>query len=80
MLAQSMQQQLKAYLANLREPIELIASLDDGAKSAQTRELLEEIASLHDLVSASFDGDHARKPSFEIRRASDHAAAVRFGA
>jgi alkyl hydroperoxide reductase subunit F len=79
MLDQSMQQQLKAYLANLREPIELVASLDDSAKSVKTRELLEEIAALHDLVSASFDGDHARKPSFEIRRASDHAAAVRFG-
>ena len=78
MLDQPMQQQLKTYLANLREPIELVASLDEGAKSAQTRELLEEISALHDLVSASFDGTHARKPSFEIRRASNHAASVRF--
>ena len=78
MLDQTMQDQLKAYLANLREPIELVASLDDSAKSAQTRELLEKISALHDKVSASFDGENARRPSFEIRRASDHAASVRF--
>jgi alkyl hydroperoxide reductase subunit F len=78
MLDDAMKTQLKQYLANLREPIELVASLGDDAKSAQTRELLGEIAALHDLVSASFDGDNARKPSFEIRRASDTSRAVRF--
>ena len=78
MLDQNMTQQLKSYLANLREPVELVASLADDPKSAQTRELLEEIAALHDHVSASFDGTDARKPSFEIRRASDPARSVRF--
>ena len=78
MLDTAMKQQLSAYLANLREPIELVASLGDDAKSAQTRELLEEIAALHDLVSASFDGTDARKPSFVIRRASDAEKWVRF--
>jgi alkyl hydroperoxide reductase subunit F len=78
MLDAAMQTQLKTYLANLREPIELVASLGDDAKSAQTRELLGEIAALHDMVSASFDGDAARKPSFVIRRASDAAKWVRF--
>ena len=78
MLDTAMQTQLKTYLANLREPIELVASLDDGPKSAQTRELLTEIAALHDDVSASFDGDDARRPSFLIRRASDPAKWVRF--
>ncbi|MBO6945105.1 alkyl hydroperoxide reductase subunit F [Altererythrobacter sp.] len=78
MLDTAMKTQLKQYLANLREPIELIASLGDDQKSAQTRKLLEEIAQLHDHVSANFDGDHARKPSFEIRRASDHTRSVRF--
>ncbi len=78
MLDTAMQTQLKTYLANLREPIELVASLGDDAKSAQTRELLEEIAALHEMVSASFDGDDARKPSFVIRRASDPAKWVRF--
>ncbi|MBX7501576.1 alkyl hydroperoxide reductase subunit F [Qipengyuania sp. YG27] len=78
MLDATMTQQLKTYLANLREPVELVASLGEDAKSAQTRELLEEIAALHDFVSASFDGIDARKPSFVIRRASDAEKWVRF--
>ena len=78
MLDATMTQQLKTYLANLREPVELVASLGEDAKSVQTRELLEEIAQLHDLVSASFDGTDARKPSFVIRRASDAEKWVRF--
>ena len=78
MLDTAMQTQLKTYLANLREPIELVASLADDTKSVQTRELLSEIAALHDMVSASFDGDNARRPSFVIRRAGDPAKWVRF--
>ncbi|UOR09422.1 alkyl hydroperoxide reductase subunit F [Qipengyuania flava] len=78
MLDATMTQQLKTYLANLREPVELVASLGDDEKSTQTRELLEEIAALHDLVSANFDGSDARKPSFIIRRGSDAEKWVRF--
>ena len=78
MLDATMTTQLKQYLANLREPIELVASLDDSEKSAKTRELLNEIAALHDLVTASFDGTNERKPSFVIRRASDATKWVRF--
>jgi alkyl hydroperoxide reductase subunit F len=78
MLDAQMTQQLTTYLANLREPIELVASLGDDAKSAQTRELLGEIAALSDLVTASFDGDNARRPSFIVRRASDAEKWVRF--
>ncbi|WP_369026167.1 alkyl hydroperoxide reductase subunit F [Qipengyuania sp. RANM35] len=78
MLDATMTQQLKTYLANLREPVELVASLGDDAKSAQTRELLEEIGALHDLVSARFDGTDARRPSFVIRRGSDAEKWVRF--
>ena len=79
MLDASMTKQLASYLENLREPIELVASLGDDAKSAQTRELLEEIAALHDMVSARFDGTHDRKPSFAISRVSDAQTSVRFG-
>ncbi|TIX51065.1 alkyl hydroperoxide reductase subunit F [Alteraurantiacibacter aquimixticola] len=78
MLDANMTQQLQQYLGNLREPIELVASLDDSKRSSDTRELLEEIAALSDKVSASFDGDHDRKPSFIIRRASDAGKWVRF--
>ena len=78
MLDAAMQTQLRTYLANLREPIELVASLGADEKSAQTRELLGEIAALHDMVTASFEGDDARKPSFVVRRADDPAKWVRF--
>ena len=78
MLDANMQGQLKQYLANLREPIELVATLDDGEKSAQTRELLSEIADLHEMVTARFDGSNARTPSFDIVRASDPSARVTF--
>jgi len=78
MLDASLTQQLKQYLAMLREPIELVATLGDDARSAQTRELLEEIAAQSGRVAAHFDGQSSRVPSFVIRRASDHAAAVEF--
>jgi alkyl hydroperoxide reductase subunit F len=78
MLDANLKQQLQQYLGMLREPIELVASLGDDAKSAETRELLTTIASLSDKVTATFDGSDARKPSFVIRRAGDHAAAVTF--
>ncbi len=78
MLDAAMQAQLKTYLGNLREGVELVASLGDCEKSRQTRALIEQIASLHDLVTARFDGTDARKPSFVIRRASDAEKWVRF--
>ncbi len=68
--------QLKAYLGNLRRPIELVASLDDSAKSAETRALVEEIAAQSDKVTARFDGTDARKPSFAIRADEGRAQAV----
>jgi NADH-dependent peroxiredoxin subunit F len=78
MLDANLQAQLKQYLGNLREGVELVASLDDSEKSRQTRALIEQIASLHDLVTARFDGTDDRKPSFVIRRASDAEKWVRF--
>ncbi len=78
MLDQNLKDQLKTYLGNLREPIELVASLGEGRKSDETRELLEAIDGLSDKVSASFDGDDTRRPSFIVRRASDAARWVRF--
>ena len=78
MLDANLTQQLKQYLANLREAIELVATLGDGRKSAETRELLEEIAALHEMVTARFDGTASRKPSFAIRRVADPSASVEF--
>ena len=69
MLDANLKTQLQGYLQNVSKPVELIASLDDGAKSAEMKALLEDIASVSDgKVSVRLDGDDARKPSFEIRR------------
>jgi len=67
MLDAKLKEQLKAYLANVKAPIELVASLDDGAKSRELRSLLEDIAALSDDVDF-VSGDDARTPSFLIRR------------
>ena len=69
MLDDSLKTQLASYLERLREPVQLIASLDEREASAEMRELIEEIAALHPLVHARFDGNDARKPSFQITRA-----------
>jgi len=68
--------QLKGLLVNLRRPIELVASLGDNAKSADTRALVEEIAALSDKVSARLDGTDARRPSFAIRADAGPARVV----
>ncbi|MFN3552837.1 MAG: alkyl hydroperoxide reductase subunit F [Novosphingobium meiothermophilum] len=68
--------QLKAYLGNLRRPIELVATLDDSAKSAELRSLIEEIAAQSAQVTTRFDGTDARVPSFAIRADEGRAEAV----
>ncbi|WP_428683645.1 alkyl hydroperoxide reductase subunit F [Sphingopyxis sp.] len=78
MLDANLKQQLQGLLTNLREPIELISSLGDDAKSAELATLLDDIAALSDKVSATRADDDARRPSFLIRRASDANVAVRF--
>jgi alkyl hydroperoxide reductase subunit F len=77
MLDSTLKDQLKGYLARLVQPIELSASLDDGAKSQELWSLLEDIASLSDKVSVSRDDDDARRPSFAIKRVGTDVA-VRF--
>ena len=68
MLDANLKGQLKAYMANITQPIELVASLDEGAKSRELGELLNEIAELSDKVTVT-SGNDKRKPSFMIRRA-----------
>ncbi|WP_447760894.1 alkyl hydroperoxide reductase subunit F [Sphingopyxis panaciterrae] len=78
MLDANLKQQLQGLLTNLREPIELISSLGDDAKSDELAALLDNIAALSDKVSVTRADDDARRPSFLIRRAGDAAVAVRF--
>ena len=68
MLDANLKTQLKAYLEKVTQPIEIVASLDDSAKSAELNELLEEIASLSDRIALVRRDDDKRKPSFAINR------------
>ncbi len=73
MLDDSIKEQLKVFLGKLVDPIELVASLDDGPKSAEMRTLLEEIARLSDKVSFSETGTNVRRPSFTVGRKGESA-------
>ena len=73
MLDTNMKTQLKAYLEKLTKPVELIATLDDSAKSAEIKELLTEIAELSEKVTFKEDNTLAvRKPSFLITNPGSH--------
>ena len=77
MLDDTLKAQLQGYLAMLRQPIKLIASLDDSATAVEMRKLLDTIVSLSDKVTLETTGSDVRRPSFVIARDSE-TAGVRF--
>lgn len=79
MLDDTLKTQLQTYLGMLRQPIRLIASLDNSDNAVKMRELLQEIAALSDKVSLDETGDDARKPSFVIAKEGE-TRGVRFAA
>jgi NADH-dependent peroxiredoxin subunit F len=69
MLDAELKDQLQGYLEKVVQPIELVATLDDGDKSRELEALLREIAGMSELISYRRDDEaHPRKPSFAIRR------------
>ncbi|WGT36326.1 alkyl hydroperoxide reductase subunit F [Pseudomonas atacamensis] len=68
MLDANLKAQLKSYLERVTQPIEIVASLDDGAKSREMLDLLKDVASLSSQITLIDSGDDARKPSFSINR------------
>ncbi len=80
MLDQTLKTQLKGYLERLQRPIELLASVDDSAKSLELMALLREIESLSPKVSVLERDDGERTPSFSIGEAGPHGnpARIRF--
>ena len=60
--------QLKSFLEKVVQPIELVASLDDGVKSTELEALLTETAALSDKVTYRRADDDRRRPSFRIER------------
>ena len=77
MLDDTLKAQLQQYLALLRQPIRLIASLDDSETGVDMKNLLETIVGLSDKVSLDTSGDDARKPSFVVAR-EGQTTGVRF--
>ncbi|HEY0833397.1 MAG TPA: alkyl hydroperoxide reductase subunit F [Azospirillum sp.] len=69
MLDSNVKDQLKGYFQRITQPVELVASLDDGAKSREMHALLQDIVSLTDKITLVRRDDDARKPSFAINRA-----------
>ncbi|NHC07733.1 alkyl hydroperoxide reductase subunit F [Azonexus fungiphilus] len=65
MLDSTIKEQLKAYLARLQRPIELVAALGDDARSQDMRALLNDILDCSPQVSLREEA-HARIPSFGI--------------
>ncbi len=77
MLDDTLKAQLQQYLGLLRQPIRLIAALDDSATANEMRELLQTIASLSDKVTLDLDGQDTRQPSFVVAR-EGQTSGVRF--
>lgn len=77
MLDDALKAQLQQYLGMLRQPIRLIASLDDSETGKDMGELLSTIVGLSDKVTLDTSGTDARKPSFVVAREGE-AQGVRF--
>lgn len=69
MLDANLKTQLKSYMEMISLPIEIVACLDDGAKSRELRELLQEIELMSERITLTERNDSdERKPSFSINR------------
>jgi alkyl hydroperoxide reductase subunit F len=78
MLDTSLKTQLQAYLTRLKQPVRLVAHLDDGDASQRMRGLLQEVVALSPLLSLEERRDPGeRTPSFSIAPAGEPAR-VRF--
>jgi alkyl hydroperoxide reductase subunit F len=79
MLDANLTEQLRGHLQKVVRPIVLAASLDDGPKSHELLELLEEVAALSEHITVERRDDDERRPSFAIERVGTDVA-VRFAA
>src|SRR3984957_5474904 len=78
MLDTNMKAQLQGYLERITQPVEIVASLDEGEPSREMLELLNDIESVSSLVKLDAQRDETQlKPSFALRRPGA-AAQVRF--
>jgi NADH-dependent peroxiredoxin subunit F len=77
-LGRDLLEQLAQHFRLIKQPVELAASLDDSAKSAQLQAFLAEVAGLSDLITVTAERDE-RRPSFAVARAGTDVR-VRFAA
>ena len=77
MLDDTLKTQLQTYLGMLRQPIRLIATLDNSETGTEMRSLLETIVSLSDKVTLETTVTDDRKPSFVVAREGE-TTGVRF--
>ena len=68
MLDDALAAQLRTHFEKLTRPVVLVASLDDGHKSAELLELLEGIAAQSELITVERRDDDHRRPSFAVQR------------
>jgi alkyl hydroperoxide reductase subunit F len=80
MLDAGLRTQLKVYLDRLTVPVEIVASLDEGAAAREMREFLNELRSLSPLLSLAGElgsgvqtegNEGIPGPSFALRRAGE---------
>ena len=77
MLDANIAAQLKSHLEKITQPVVLRSSLDDGPKSAELAELLDELAAMSPRITVERSDDDGRRPSFAIVRAGTDVS-VRF--
>ncbi len=69
MLDDTLKTQLQQYMGLLRQPLRLVASLDNSAASTEMRGLLDDIVAAGDgKIALDTSGTDARTPSFVIAR------------
>ena len=78
MLDANIKTQLKSHFEKLTQPVEIVASLDDGPKSREVGELLGELAALSDRITVVQRPEASeRKPSFSLNRPGENLG-IRF--
>lgn len=68
MLDANLKAQLQTYMEKVTQPFEIVASLDNSAKSTELKSLLEEIAAMSSKITLRLDGNDKRTPSFALNR------------
>lgn len=76
MLDANLKAQMQAYMDRIEQPLELVASVDDGSKSQELLDLLREIEGMSDKITLNTAGSDARKPSFAINRPGEDTGIV----